>query len=118
MSGMPLQIGPYEIHLAVHAVTLIISLLMLSISIIAYYRDRRARLLFVALAFLFFALRSAVLFGDSLHMPDEGSILLVGWGTSLAHLFDLCMISLFFLANAISLRELDRKIAEGRGELA
>jgi hypothetical protein len=42
----------------------------------------------------------------------------VGWGTSLAHLFDLCMISLFFLANAISLRELDRKIVDKRGELA
>jgi hypothetical protein len=115
---MPLQIGSYEIHLAVHAVTLIISLLMLSISIIAYYRDRRTRLLFVALAFLFFALRSALLFGDSIYIPDQSSVVLLGWGTSLAHLFDLCMISLFSLANAISLREMSRKIAEGRGELA
>ena len=68
----------------------ILAIALFSLTIIAYNRDKRKKLLYVAVAFFFFAVKGILLSSD-IFFPDE-----VGWIDPLAVFLDFIILLSFF----------------------
>lgn len=95
---LPLQIAIDGFHFTIHLATLLMSLAMFAVSLLAYSRDGRKRLLLISTAFLFFALRSGQLLVDVAFVPEASVVMLPTIGTSLTHIFDFLIVVLFSVA--------------------
>jgi hypothetical protein len=80
----------------VHSVAVILSLLVLSISILAYKRRGGRRYLALSVAFVFLALSEVVQFAESYYF--NAFIFLPLLDIHLSHLLDLAMLLSFVLA--------------------
>ena len=68
----------------------ILAIALFSLTIIAYNRDKRKKLLYVAVAFFFFAVKGILLSSD-IFFPDD-----VGWIDPLAVFLDFIILLSFF----------------------
>lgn len=69
-----------------------LALFIFAISVIAYFRERRRKLLLVSIAFFFYALKGFLKVSD-IFFPEKGDIIDVT-----ANLLDFVILLLFFLA--------------------
>ncbi|ADC69841.1 conserved hypothetical protein [Methanocaldococcus sp. FS406-22] len=70
----------------------ILALLIFTISIIAYHRERRKKLFLVSLAFFFYALKGFLKVSD-IFIPQKGEFIEI-----FANLLDFIILALFFMA--------------------
>ena len=96
LSSGIVQIASSTSHVTLHIAIIIVATFLFSISMIAYLRVRRKKLLFLSTALFVFALKEYVLFSDIVFYTSL-DVIVPGILAPITHVMDLIILLLIFI---------------------